>query len=77
MERFPKCMHGYRLGKLSDGYAWPQKAGKVPISGLPTNEIKEQCKISLENLEIATIKWSDFWSQEQWVYLLVGKVRKF
>ena len=76
MKKISKCMHGYRLGKLSDGDAWPQKAGKVPISGLPTNEIEEQCKISLENLEIAKIKWSDFTEQEQWVLFTGWKSKK-
>lgn len=53
-----------------------KKAGKVPISGLPTNEIEEQCKISLENLEIAKIKWSDFTEQEQWVLFTGWKSKK-
>jgi len=53
-----------------------KNAGKVPISGLPTNEIEEQCKISLENLEIAKIKWSDFTEQEQWVLFTGWKSKK-
>ena len=48
----------------------------MPISGLPTNEIEEQCKISLENLEIAKIKWSDFTEQEQWVLFTGWKSKK-
>ena len=53
-----------------------KKVGKVPISGLPTNEIEEQCKISLENLKIAKIKWSDFTEQEQWVLFTGWKSKK-
>ena len=53
-----------------------KKAGKLPISGLPTNEIDEQCRISLENLEIAKIKWSCFTEQEQWVLFTGWKSKK-
>ncbi len=53
-----------------------KKAGKVPISGLPTNEIEDQCKISLESLEIAKIKWNDFTEQEQWVLFTGWKSKK-
>ena len=53
-----------------------KKAGKMPISGMPTNEIEEQCKISLENLEIAKIKWSDFTEQERWVLFTGWKSKK-
>ena len=52
------------------------KAGKVPISRLPTNEIEAQCKISLENLEIAKINWRDFTEQEQWVLFTGWKSKK-
>ena len=48
----------------------------MPISGLPTNEIEEQCNISLENLEIAKIKWYDFTEQEQWVLFTGWKSKK-
>ena len=52
-----------------------KKAGKVPISGMPTNEIEEQCKISLENLEIAKINGVTT-EQEQWVLFTGWKSKK-
>lgn len=63
------CDAGMAIAVANYLVATPElkRLGKVPLAGLFSNQIVEQCEIALNNLKLAKLDLRNFSEQERWV----------